>query len=145
MIEAQRGSLSPTCFYWAAASGCRAEFRFLLLLTRFCTSNPADLLKPPLQPPASVLTAHPVAVAQPELIHLLSCLDHRCQHRDPAAGGLHHWSHGRDLCSAHRRGQGQVPGSDSSAGQQLSKEVQQHAGGLQDHRQGRGGQRPVER
>lgn len=45
VIEVQRGSLSPTCLYLATASGWRAKFRFLLLPTRVCISDPSDLLK----------------------------------------------------------------------------------------------------
>lgn len=51
VIIVQKLSLAPTCSYWAVASGCGVQLRFLLP-TRFSISNSTDLLKWPrgLQP-----------------------------------------------------------------------------------------------
>lgn len=140
-----------TCFDWDVASGFRVEFRFLSLWTWFSISDPAGLLKGPLclSPPPHPLTQPPShwhdTPRPPSELTCLRCPDDRCGHRDPAAGGLHNWSHGRFLCPAYRRGQSQVPGSGPNARWGRSEEVQQHAGSLQDHSPGRGDQRPLER
>lgn len=60
-----------------------------------------------------------------------------------AAGGLHHGRGGGDVRPTHRRGQGAIPGSRGDPGQRPA--LQRHRGRLQNHRQGGGSPRALER
>lgn len=69
----------------------------------------------------------------------------RCRNRDSTVGWLHHRGHGRILCSAHRCGQGEVSGPGPQLRKWFWNQIRRHYWCLQEHRQGRGHQRAVER
>lgn len=73
------------------------------------------------------------------------CSYHRCRHRGSAAGRLLHGGHGGGLCAAHWCGENPVPGSGPLAYERHCEEIQQRVWRLQDHRQGWGRQRALER